>query len=151
MRLLVAVSLFFMILTTTAMAACDTPPAPGSDPTIEELREAMRIARVKTAPLGVYAVASDCMPGSLLGFYNKRGVIVLADDWRPVGGLTRLVHELRHHYQRENDLPIDECEATRVASKWADENDYVNEAKRERAYGAAECANSRNWDVSAKH
>ena len=141
MRLLIAV-LVLLTLTTRAMAGCDTPPAPNSDPTSEELRAAMEIAGAKTQLRGVYAVAPDCMPGSRLGFYDGRGLILLADDWRRVGGLTRLVHELRHHYQHENGLPIDECDATEVASKWADENDYINEARRERGYGAAECVGS---------
>jgi hypothetical protein len=141
MKLMIAAAAAAMVLlfALPAQAKCDKAPAPGSDPTAEELREAMRVAGVTSPPAGVYAVAHECLPGTLLGQYNARGIIVLAEDWRRVGGLTRLIHELRHHYQAEHGLPIDECDATEIASHWADRHDYVNEARRERAYGAAHC------------
>ena len=146
MRQLWAVTLYLLAcaaMTAPASAARDTPPAPGSDPSRRELNEAMRVAGAQTPPRGVYAAAPECMPANLLGFYNERGVIVLADNWRRVGGLTRLIHELRHHRQREIGQPLDECDAAQVAWRWADENGYTNEARRERAYGARACAGAR--------
>lgn len=139
-RLVVALALSVSASAERAVAACDTPPALGSDPTIEELHAAMRIAGVKTPPRAVYAVARECLPGTFLGTYNKAGIILLADEWRRAGGLARLIHELRHHYQEENHLALDECDATAVASQWADEHRYTNEARRERSYGARYCA-----------
>ena len=127
-------------VTAVAASACDTPPAPGSDPTPDEITLAMRVAGAVTPPRGVFAAASECMPANLLGAYNKRSVIVLEDNWRRVGGLTRLIHELRHHHQHEIGAPLDECDASQVAAQWADDNGYTNDAKRERAYGASACA-----------
>jgi hypothetical protein len=132
--------LIWVAMTAATASACDTSPAPGSDPTPEELTLAMRVAGAATPPRGVFAASSECMPASRLGFYNKRGVIVLEDNWRRVGGLTRLIHELRHHHQHEMGEPLDECDASQVAAHWADDNGYTNDAKRERAYGASACA-----------
>lgn len=135
-------------LMTSAAGACDTPPSPGSDPSPSELNEAMRVAGAQTPPRGVYAAAPECMPAYVLGYYDKRGAIVLADNWRRVGGLTRLIHELRHHRQHELGDRPDECDAAHIAAKWADDNGYTNEARRERAYAASACAGARR--IAAK-
>jgi hypothetical protein len=56
----------------------------------------------------------------------------------------RLIHELRHHRQHETGQKLDECDAAQTAARWADENGYTNEARRERAYGATACADARH-------
>lgn len=117
--------------------------APASDPDAIEVREAMRIVGLSEEVPAPVAKAIDqaCFSGTELAIYDHLvRVILLGDDWREVGGLTRLIHEMKHYADDLAGVPgEDECTATRVAAAWADEHNYVNEARRERRYGAAAC------------
>ncbi len=87
------------------------------------------------------AIDQACFSGTELAIYDRVvRVILVGDDWREVGGLTRLVHEMQHYADDLAGLRgEDECAATRVAAAWADTHNYFNEARRERRYGAAAC------------
>ena len=87
------------------------------------------------------AIHEDCFSGTELAIYDHVvRVILVGEDWREVGGLTRLIHEMKHY---ADDLAgssrADECGAARVAAAWAEAHNYFNEARRERKYGAAAC------------
>jgi hypothetical protein len=126
--------------------------APASDPDAIEVREAMRIVGLSDeapAPIAK-AIEQACFSGTELAIYDHVvRVILLGDDWRELGGLTRLIHEMKHYADDLAGLPgEDECGATRLASAWADEHNYINEARRERRYGAAACE-ARDTDLVA--
>lgn len=88
----------------------------------------------------VRGVRWDCFRGAELALYDHIvRVILLGDDWRYVGGLTRLIHEMQHYADDLAAHSQSECAATRVAAAWADDHGYFNEARRERSYGAGSC------------
>jgi hypothetical protein len=138
----VALILFSGVLTPSAYAGSRCA-VPASDPDGIEVREAMRIVGLGDEAPEPIAKAIDqaCFSGTELAIYDHLvRVILLGDDWREVGGLTRLVHEMKHYADDLAGLPgEDECGATRMAAAWADEHNYFNEARRERRYGAAAC------------
>jgi hypothetical protein len=117
--------------------------APASDPNDDEVRAAMRIVGLPDATPAptARAIHEECFSGTELAIYDHVvRVILVGEDWRDVGGLTRLIHEMKHY---ADDLAgssrADECGAARLAAAWAEAHDFFNEARRERKYGAAAC------------
>jgi hypothetical protein len=144
LRILGAVALILVSSVSTPLAYAGSRCAvPASDPDAMEVREAMRIVGLgEEAPEPVAkAIDQACFSGTELALYDHLvRVILVGDDWREVGGLTRLIHEMQHYADDLAGLRgEDECAATRVAAAWADEHNYFNEARRERRYGAAAC------------
>jgi hypothetical protein len=137
-------SFFFSIFSTSNAVAGPRCAAPASDPTVEEVVAAMRVVGLPDdAPVPVAkAIQTECFSGTELALYDRLvRVILLGDDWREVGGLTRLIHEMKHYADDLAGLRgEDECGASRIAAAWADDHNYFNEARRERRYGAASCS-----------
>ena len=147
----IGLTLIWAALTSNAVAAARCA-APASDPDTVEVREAMRIVGLSDgAPQPVTrAIQSECFSGTELAIYDRLvRVILVGDDWRKVGGLTRLIHEMKHYADDLAGLRgEDECGASRLAAAWAEDHNYFNEARRERRYGAAFCR-SRGADMVA--
>ena len=141
---IVGFSLIWALMPTDAGASARCA-APEFDPTAEEIVSAMRVVGLPDGtPLpNVKAIQQECFSGTELALYDRLvRVILLGDDWREVGGLTRLIHEMKHYADDlAGSTAEDECGASRLAAAWADDHNYFNEARRERRYGAASCAN----------
>ncbi len=142
-RALPSVLMIFAVLGAPSAMAASRCATPAADPEASEVREAMRaVGLSEAAPVPVAkAIDEDCFPGTQLALYDHLvRVILIGDSWREVGGLTRLIHEMKHY---ADDLAgssrEDECGATRVAAEWAEAHGFYNEARRERRYGAGSC------------
>ena len=138
----VAIGFFCAVLAPSAVAG-PRCAVPAYDPAPEEVREAMRLVGLSddaAMPIAK-AIEQSCLSGTELALYDHLvRVILLGDRWRDVGGLTRLIHEMKHYADDLAGKPEDECGASRVAAAWADAHEFFNEARRERRYGAAFCA-----------
>ena len=131
------------VMTPSALA---TPrcAVPAEDPNAAEVRAAMQIVGLRDdVPMPIAkAIDEGCFNGTQVALYDRLvRVILVGDRWRVVGGLTRLIHEMKHYADDLAGLPgDDECSASRFAAAWAEANGFTNEARRERRYGAAFCA-----------
>jgi len=96
-------------------------------PTPHEIHAAMLYADV-LVPVKELVVADgpECMekPKHLGEYRRDLQRIRLVDTWREEG-LTILIHELVHHRDFLLGIEPNECNATRVAARWAYENGYA--------------------------
>ena len=136
-------ALMIALLFAPSAAAAPRCATPAFDPDASDVREAMHVVGLSDgAPVPIAkAIDEDCFPGTELALYdNLVRVILVGDRWREVGGLTRLIHEMKHYADDITGLSaVDECGATRAAAAWAEAHGYFNEARRERRYGAGFC------------
>lgn len=129
--------------------ACTGRPDTSKMPTPEEIQIAANFVGLKRLPdrIGVSELGCIDRSGNTVGLYyiGYRLVLILDAFREDEGGLTVLVHELRHQYQDDNGIPLTECDAADYSAQWAylyEQTVWAGNA----LYSLRNCVGGQNYD-----
>lgn len=127
-------------------------PDPAKQITQEEITLAMGFSHLQHQPATVRVAATGCIDemGRYAGFYMMGlDFTILDEDFRDDGGLTVLVHELRHAYQDQNGEPGSECDAADYGARFAYTYGYWDRWAVEFIYGTEHCVGGKLYGTEA--